>query len=347
MYYALVAQWIEHGSPKAGVVGSIPIGGTRISCQISSGSNQNKENIVALSRVLLFYKFTPITDPIAMKMWQWDMCERLKLRGRILISEHGINATVGGTIDACKAYVKRMKQYPGFADIEWKISEGLGTDAEGYATDFPRLSVKVRKEIVAFGAPEELKVDENGIVGGGRHVKPDEVEQIIAENPDLVFFDGRNAIEAQIGRFDGAVVPPTTTTHDFISILESGEYDDLKDKPILAYCTGGIRCEVLTALMKNRGFDKVMQLDGGIVRYGEKFGNTGRWKGSLTVFDNREVMDFPGGEVDVIGSCHSCGQPTGQLHNCDEPSCRARLVTCESCGAHPVYCDAHKATLAR
>ncbi|USR79243.1 rhodanese-related sulfurtransferase [Arcanobacterium pinnipediorum] len=301
---------------------------------------------MAISRVLLFYKFTPIADPQAIKLWQWDLCERLKLRGRILISQHGINGTVGGTIQACKAYVKRMKQYPEFADIEWKISEGLGTDADGYASDFPRLSVKVRKEIVAFGAPDELEVDENGIVGGGRHVRPEEVEQIIAQNPDLVFFDGRNAIEAQVGRFDGAIVPPTSTTHDFISLLDSGEYDDLKDKPILAYCTGGIRCEVLTALMKKRGFSKVMQLHGGIVRYGEMFGNTGRWKGSLTVFDNREVMDFDGGDVSLIGTCHSCGASTNTLHNCDEPSCRERLVTCQTCAQQPVFCQEHAVALA-
>lgn len=300
---------------------------------------------MALSRVLLFYKFTPISDPVAMKLWQWDLCERLKLRGRILISKHGINATVGGSIDSCKAYVKRMKQYPGFEDIEWKISEGFGLDEQGNSKDFPRLSVKVRKEIVAFGAPDELEVTAQGVIGGGTHVRPEDVEKVIAENPDLVFFDGRNAIEAEVGRFDGAIVPPTNTTHDFISILESGAYDDLKDKPILAYCTGGIRCEVLTALMKNRGFDKVMQLDGGIVRYGEMFGNTGRWKGSLTVFDNREVMDFTGGDVDVIGRCHSCEEPTGKLHNCDEPSCRARLVTCDECGTKPVYCEKHEVAL--
>lgn len=296
---------------------------------------------MANSRILLYYKFTPIADPEAVKLWQQDLCERLGLRGRILISEHGINGTVGGSVKACKAYAKRMKQYQPFAGIEWKISEGSPLDENGMSTDFPRLSVKARKEIVAFDAPHELKVDVNGVVDGGTHVRPEDVEKVVAENPDLVWFDGRNAIEAEIGRFEGAIVPPTQTTHDFVKLLDSGMYDHLKDKPIMTYCTGGIRCEILTALMKNRGFENVMQLHGGIVRYGEMFGNKGRWKGSLTVFDNREVMDFGAGDVEVLGRCHKCEEPTNQLHNCDEPSCRTRLVTCPSCAETIVACEVH------
>lgn len=291
------------------------------------------------SRILLYYKFTPIADPQAVRLWQWNLCERLGLRGRILISEHGINGTVGGNLTAVKAYQKATKEYEPFRDIEWKISEGTGVDDGGSSLDFPRLSVKVRKEIVAFGAADELKVDTNGVIDGGLHVKPEDIEQVIAENPDLVFFDGRNAIEAEVGRFEGAIVPPTNTTHDFIQLLDSGEYDHLKNTPILTYCTGGIRCEVLTSVMKNRGFANVMQIDGGIVRYAEKFGNTGRWKGALTVFDGREVVDF-GDDPVVIGRCHKCDEPTSLLHNCDEASCPARLVTCENCG-DGVLCDDH------
>lgn len=297
---------------------------------------------MANSRILLYYKFVPLADPEAVRLWQLDLCKRLGLRGRILVSSHGINGTVGGSIDACKAYTKAMKSYGPFRGIEMKISEGVALDDDGMSRDFPRLSVKNRKEIVAFGAPDELEVDETGVVNGGKHVKPEDVERIVEENPDLVFFDGRNAIEAEVGRFENAIVPPTETTHDFIKLLDAGEYDDLKDKPVLAYCTGGIRCEVLTALMKNRGFENVMQLDGGIVRYGEKFGNSGRWKGSLTVFDNREIMDFDG-DVEIIGRCHKCETPTSLLHNCDDPSCRVRLVTCEDCTDN-VYCAEHLQT---
>lgn len=237
-----------------------------------------------ISKILLYYKFLPLSDPKAVMMWQRELCERLGLRGRILISEHGINGTVGGDMDACKEYVKKCKEYFGKMEFKW---------SEGGAEDFPRLSVKVRDEIVAFGAPGELKVDENGVIGGGVHLKPAQVNKLVEERGDeVVFFDGRNAMEAQIGKFKNAVVPDVETTHDFIRELESGKYDWMKDKPVISYCTGGIRCEILSALMKNRGFKEVYQIDGGIVRYGEKFGNDGLWEGSLYVFDKRMHTEF-------------------------------------------------------
>ncbi len=98
----------------------------------------------------------------------------------------------------------------------------------------------------------------------------------------MTFFDGRNAMEAQIGRFKDAVVPDTETTRDFIRELDSGKYDHLKDQPVVTYCTGGIRCEVLSSLMRKRGFQDVYQIDGGIVRYGETFGDSGLWRVSST-----------------------------------------------------------------
>lgn len=106
----------------------------------------------------------------------------------------------------------------------------------------------------------------------------------MAERGDeVVFFDGRSAHEARIGKFKNAIIPDVTTTPDFINELDSGKYDHLKEKPIVTYCTGGIRCEVLSVLMKNRGFKEVYQIDGGIVRYGEEFGDDSLWEGSLYV----------------------------------------------------------------
>lgn len=277
---------------------------------------------VSISKILLYYKFQPISDPRAVMLWQRDLCQSLGLRGRILISEHGINGTVGGDIDACKTYVKKTKEY--FKGIEFKWSEGG-------AEDFPKLSVKVRDEIVAFGAPGELKVDEHGVVGGGVHLKPEEVNELVENNPDVVFFDGRNAMEAQIGKFKDAIVPNVNTTHDFIRELESGKYDDLKDKPVITYCTGGIRCEILSSLMKNRGFKEVYQIDGGIVRYGEKYGNQGLWEGSLYVFDKRMHMEF-GEDFKALGHCIHCGAETNKFEHCvNEDDCRQLVLMCPDC----------------
>ena len=283
-----------------------------------------------LQKVILFYGFAPVADPQALRLWQRDLCESLGLRGRILISEHGINGTVGGGMEQLKRYVRKTKEYPGFSDIDFKWTDGRGDE-------FPRLSVKVRAELVAFGAPQELKVDVDGVIGGGTHLTPAEVHELVAERgEDVVFFDGRNAFEAKIGRFRNAVVPDTVTTRDFITEIESGKYDELKDRPIVTYCTGGIRCEVLSVLMKNRGFSEVYQIRGGIVRYGKDFGNDGLWEGSLYTFDGRMVLDFDG-EPNVIGRCEVCAAPTTTFVACSNDLCVEQVLCCDACV--PVACE--------
>jgi UPF0176 protein len=288
---------------------------------------------VAVPKILLYYLFTPLADPDAIRLWQRDLCESLGLGGRILISKDGINGTVGGELDAVKRYVRKTKEYAPFASMEFKWSEGNGND-------FPRLSVRVRDEIVSFGAPGELRVDERGVVGGGAKLSPDQLHELV-EQKQVTFFDGRNPIEAAIGRFENAIVPDVATTRDFVAELDSGKFDHLKNEPVVTYCTGGIRCEVLSSLMVNRGFTEVYQLDGGIVRYGERFGDSGLWKGSLYVFDNRRSIDFSD-DTEVISACHSCGTATKRWQNCQDPSCRVQLVTCADCSAgNDIWCLAH------
>jgi UPF0176 protein len=207
--------------------------------------------------------------------------------------------------------------------------------SEGGREHFPRLVVKVRPEIVSFGAGDELKVDENGVVGGGTHLKPREVNELVQKHgDDVVFFDGRNAYEAAVGRFKNAVVPNTATSKDFIAELESGRYDHLKDKKLVTYCTGGIRCEILTPLMKNRGFKDVYQVDGGIVKYGEQYGDDGLWEGSLYVFDDRMGVKFSDKAKD-IGTCIHCGRATSNYENCALKSCNKLVLICETCKQNP------------
>ena len=281
-----------------------------------------------LDKVILYYGFTPIKDPEAIRLWQRDLCESLGLKGRILISAHGINGTLGGKMADLKKYVRKTREFEGFKKIDFKWSDGTGSD-------FPRLSVKVRPELVTFGRPTEVKVDQSGVVGGGTHLTPEEVNRLVEDRGDVVFFDGRNAFEAKIGRFKDAIVPDTSTTRDFISELESGKYDHLKEKPIVTYCTGGIRCEVLSALMKERGFAEVYQIEGGIVRYGEKFGSKGLWEGSLYTFDARMRIEFDE-ETTVIGRCDTCGESTNDFVNCIDPSCHEQLLLCAECVVDPI-----------
>lgn len=310
---------------------------------------------MSIPKILLYYVFAPVKDPEAVRLWQQSLCEQLGLRGRIIISEHGMNGTVGGELDACKQYVKRTREYGPFAGLKDTMKWADGTGFEPYtpkmqrhvdrqvpwklSLDFPRLSVKVRDELVAFGVPEEVKVGPDGVIGGGTHLSPAQVNELVAQNPDAVFFDGRNAFEAAAGRFKGAIVPPVTTTHDFIDVLESGEYDHLKNKPVITYCTGGVRCEILSALMKNRGFNDVYQIDGGIFRYGEAFGNDGLWEGSMVVFDGREEVDFAP-DAAIVGECAICHEPSNHLVNCADPSCRMRFIVCEK-HSHGEKCSEH------
>jgi rhodanese-related sulfurtransferase len=135
--------------------------------------------------------------------------------------------------------------------------------------------------------------------------------------------------------FKGAIVPDVATTNDFVNELDSGKYDHLKHRPIVTYCTGGVRCEVLSSLMKRRGFDEVYQINGGIVRYGEEYGDAGLWEGSLYIFDARMNHEFSD-DSKVLGCCESCDAPTSKFHNCDNLACRKLILLCASCASDTV-----------
>jgi UPF0176 protein len=282
-----------------------------------------------MQKVLLYYKFTPVKDAELLKLWQKTLCDALDLKGRILVSEQGINGTVAGDIDDLKSYVRQTKQFPGFKDILWKWSEGT-------AEDFPRMSVKVKNELVAFESYKEVTITDKGVEGTGVHLKPHQVHELVEKyGNDVVFFDGRNKYEAQVGRFKNAVVPDTRTSRDFITELESGKYEDLKKKKVVTYCTGGVRCELLSAMMKQRGFDDVYQIDGGIVKYGEAYADDGLWEGNLYVFDGRMGMNFSD-RAKTIGVCIHCAGNTSNYENCALPSCNDLVLICETCKQDPV-----------
>lgn len=285
-----------------------------------------------MQKILLYYKFTPLADPEAVRLWQRSICERYNLRGRILLSKHGINGTLGGDVDGLKAYVKETKQFDGFSGMKFKWSDGT-TD------HFPKLSIRVRDEIVTFGAADEIDVDEHGIVNGGIHLKPEQVHELVKQRgDDVVFLDGRNSYEAAIGRFKNAVVPDVRHTREFISELQKPEYDKFKDKAVVTYCTGGIRCEVLSTLMKKRGFKEVYQIDGGIVKYGEKYADDGLWEGALYVFDGRIKTRFSDKSKD-IGECVHCQGKTSNYENCALKSCNNLVLICENCRTSKEVCS--------
>lgn len=285
-----------------------------------------------MQKVILYYYFVPIEDPESVKLWQRNLCQRLGLKGRVLISEHGINGTLGGDINDVKAYVREMREHPKFKKTVFKWSDGEGND-------FPKLKVKVRPEIVSFKVTDELKVDENGVVGGGKHLKPEQLHKLLEERGDeVIFYDGRNALEAQVGRFKNTIIPNVKTSKDFVRDIESGEISKFKDRPIVTYCTGGIRCEILSSMMRNRGYKEVYQMDGGIVKYGEKYGNEGYWEGKLYVFDGRLVTAFSE-DAEDIGICSQCEKKTSRFTNCANAKCNKHLLICQDCSQDGDICS--------
>ena len=274
-----------------------------------------------MEKIILYYLFVPIHDTETVLFWQRALCEKLGLKGRIILSNKGLNGTLGGDLKSLKAYKKAMNEHSLFKGIEYKWSDGS-------ADDFPKLSIKVRSETVTLGW--EPTVDKNGVVGGGKHLKPVQVHELIKERgDDVVFFDGRNKYEASIGKFKNAVVPDVNSFKEYLIELDKPEYDDIKKKTVVTYCTGGIRCETLSALMKEKGFKDVYQMDGGIVKYGEQYKDDGYWEGKLFVFDNRMKLGFSSESKD-IAVCEKCGRKTSNQIN--STNIRRRLhIICEDC----------------
>ena len=264
-------------------------------------------------------------------MWQKNLCESLGLRGRVIVATQGINGTLGGDIKDLKAYIRQTKLHPVLKDIVFKWSDGK-------REDFPRLSVKVRPELVAFNTADKIKVDSKGVVGGGQHLKPEQLHELMDKhNGEVVFVDGRNAWEASIGKFKNALVMDVEHSRDFPEAIADPKYDSLKDKPVVTYCTGGIRCEVLSKLMKDEGFKDVYQLDGGIVKYLEAYGDDGLWEGSLFVFDERMSLNASD-HTRIIGECTHCQNKTSNYVNCANKDCNKLLLVCESYAGDEFYC---------
>jgi UPF0176 protein len=283
-----------------------------------------------MQKVILFYKFIEVKDPTKLMNAQKQLCSSLNLRGRILISSHGINGTLGADQKSLDRYIKSNNSNPILNDIQYKWSDGQ-------VDIFPKLSIKVRDEIITFGSTDEIKVDNHGVIGAAKHINADKLHELIAKKGDqVVFFDGRNSYESTIGRFKNAVLPNVSNTKDFLQEIKNPKYDYLKDKIVVTYCTGGIRCEILSTLLINRGFKYVYQLEGGIVSYCEKYGDNGLWEGSLYVFDRRMVIDYSD-KTKKLGNCVFCSNKTNRYINCANKVCNLLFLSCNECN-HKKYC---------
>lgn len=265
--------------------------------------------------ILLYYKYVTIEKPEEFTQQHLDFCKSLGLKGRILISKLGINGTVGGPKEATDAYIETMRQDPRFADMEFKTSEGSDKT-------FKKIFVRHRKELVTMQYDEPLNPNKEG----GTYLEPEQLKELYDHNDDFVIIDMRNEYEAAIGRFENAVVLPIENWKELPEVVDQ-QLMKYKDKKVVTYCTGGIRCETGTALLKKKGFKNVYQLHGGIHEYVKKFPKD-HWMGELYVFDERVSVKV---NDKVLGECFHCHQPCSFYINCTNVECNKMMIMCPSC----------------
>ena len=271
-------------------------------------------------QVLLYYTYVEISDPQAVMLWQRSLCERLQLKGRIIIAHNGINGTVEGTKKNTTEYIRESRQHESFKTITFKKSKGTGEA-------FPKLQVRVRKDLVS-DQTEEWGVDPKSMTG--KYISAEKLHEWIALKKQFYIVDMRNNYEHASGYFENSILPDIDNFRDLPDVLPA--LKKLDDRPIVTVCTGGIRCERASGLLIKHGFKDVYQLKDGIVTYMEKYPNED-FKGKLYVFDNRMVMGFETDDPkhEIVGRCIVCQKPSEHYVNCTDDICHRHFIACTSC----------------
>ncbi|HVX93239.1 MAG TPA: rhodanese-related sulfurtransferase [Candidatus Dojkabacteria bacterium] len=271
-------------------------------------------------KTLLYYKYVDIDDPEQEKQNQQLLCKSLHLKGRIILGKEGINGTVEGLEKDTQKYIEEVHKIPGFEDIWFKVSDSNG---EG----FPRLSIKVRDEIVTTGIKG---LDPR--ISTGKYLTAGEMHEWIEKGKKFYIVDMRNDYEHKSGYFKDSILVPIHHFRELPSVLPVLE--SLKGKTIVTVCTGGVRCEKASGFLIQNGFEDVYQLYGGIVTYMEKYPNQD-FLGKLYVFDGRVTMGFntDSQEHVVVGKCEKCGKSSDNYVNCSDLSCHLHFICCKECKA--------------
>jgi len=285
--------------------------------------------------VILFYKYVDIRSPQEVRDWQYKLCSELGLKGRTLIASEGINGTFEGETKNIEEYMKIMKNDSRFADMQFKISLG-----DGQA--FPKLTIKVRNEIVTISLKEEQNYDPTEVKA--KYLESEELHSWIHETQkEFYILDMRNYYEAKVGHFAGSLIFDNLKNfRDLPDIL--GQIEHLKPKTIVTVCTGGIRCERASGFLVKHGFSDVYQLHHGIVTYMEKYPNED-FLGKLYVFDGRVMMGFHTDSKDhqIVGRCDWCGVVSENYINFNtDDGERKHGICCEACIAKGVVKPSQK-----
>ena len=240
------------------------------------------------------YRFVDLDDRDELRQPFRYICEKLKLKGTILLSKNGINFFLAGKQDSIDSYLEFLESDKRFRGISLKISY---TDYQ----PFRRMLVRLKKEIIALGIDEIRPAELTG-----ENIKPIEFKKILDNDEEVIILDTRNEYETRVGLFENAIDLNLSTFKDFPeAILELPE--DYKKKQIVMYCTGGIRCEKASVVMMNAGFKNVKQLEGGVLGYFEETDGS-HWKGDCFVFDQRVAVDTNLNETEY-SMCFACREP--------------------------------------
>ena len=240
------------------------------------------------------YKFEPVENPVDLVRMYQQKCDELKLKGTMLISKNGINFSLAGTQQATDTIIAFLEEDNRFLNIPLKV-----TYSE--TQPFRRMKVRLKKEIISLGRkdinPRELT---------GERISPQELKNLLDNKEDVLVLDTRNEYETRVGKFENAIELNLDTFRDFPEAIESLP-EEYKDKQIVMYCTGGIRCEKASAVMMKAGFADVKQLEGGVLDYFKETGGA-YWEGDCFVFDERVALDTELNETDYV-YCYICREP--------------------------------------
>lgn len=275
------------------------------------------------NKVISFYKYVNIENPEALMKEHLEWCLENGIRGKVYLAKEGISGSIFGDEDAITKYKEHLKNYKSFKDVWFKE-----TPTDKIA--FGKMHVRVKEEIVNSGL-RDTKLEHTA-----PKITPEQLLKFYEDKKDFVIVDARNWYESKIGKFKNAITPQITHFREWPKVVES--LSEHKNKTIVTYCTGGIRCEKASAYMREQGFKDVYQIDGGILNYIQQFPDT-YWEGGMFVFDDRKVLDSnTREELKYIASCYFCNKPTSYHINCHNQDCDKIFVCCHDCKIEKEYC---------
>jgi UPF0176 protein len=280
-------------------------------------------------KTILFYRYINISEENVktLKEVLKSVCDVLNLKGRILIAREGINGTVEGPLEQIEVFKKHILSYKYFRKMDIKESASSGES-------FPKMKVKIKDEIVSTKYPKHIDPTKKT----GRHINAAEVKKMFEKGEEFYVIDMRNDYEIQGGHFKNTVNADWSmkASRDLPNLID--KLAPYKDKKVLTVCTGGVRCEKMSAYLLDQGFKDVSQLHNGIHTYMQKYPGED-FKGTLYTFDNRMTMDFGGEKREVVGECYTCKEKTEKYGHCAFTMCHAHLLLCDKHLNDKIYCN--------